>query len=117
MWAGFVFGFLAMFIVDKPLNLNVYISTIGLISILAGSLITLFTTGMQTICQKYVSETKAAIIMSTEAVFGTIAAIIILSEAISSRLIIGSIFILAGILVTEVKFSFLKIWRSNNESN
>ena len=63
---------------------------------------------LQTVCQKKVDGTKTAIILSTEAVFGTLFSIIILHEVITARMIIGSIIIFASIIMAETKLSFLK---------
>ncbi|RDY26780.1 DMT family transporter [Romboutsia weinsteinii] len=63
---------------------------------------------LQTICQKKVDGTKTAIILSTEAVFGTIFSIIILGEVITIKMIIGCILILGAIISAETKLSFLK---------
>lgn len=63
---------------------------------------------MQTICQKKVEGTKAAIILSTESVFGTIFSIIILHEVVTLRMILGCIIILVSIIMAETKLSFLK---------
>ena len=45
---------------------------------------------VQTICQKRVDGIKTAIILSTEAVFGTLFSIILLHEVVTGRMIIGS---------------------------
>ena len=58
---------------------------------------------IQTICQKNVSETKTAIILSTESVFGAIFSIIILSEILTQKMIIGSVIIFISIIVSEIK--------------
>lgn len=60
---------------------------------------------LQTTAQKFVSETKAAIILSTEALWGTIFSVIILSEFITIRMTIGAVLILTAILVSETKIS------------
>ena len=60
---------------------------------------------LQTISQKYVDETKSAIILSMEAVFGTIFSVILLHETVTVRMITGSVLILAAVLVSEVSFS------------
>lgn len=57
---------------------------------------------LQTISQKYVDETKSAIILSMEAVFGTVFSVIILHEAITVRMILGSILILSAVLISEI---------------
>ncbi len=63
---------------------------------------------VQTICQKSVKGNKTAIILSTEAVFGTIFSVIILKELVTLRMILGSFIIFVAIIMTETKLSFLK---------
>lgn len=70
---------------------------------------------LQTICQKRVDGTKTAIILSTEAVFGTLFSIIFLHEFITPRMIIGSIIIFTSIIMAETKLSFLKVKKLNLE--
>lgn len=60
---------------------------------------------LQTVSQKYVDETKSAIILSMEAVFGTIFSVILLHETVTVRMVIGSALILAAVLVSEVTFT------------
>lgn len=62
----------------------------------------------QTICQKKVDSTKTAIILSTEAIFGTIFSIILLNEPLTLKLIVGSILIFVSIIAAETKLSFIK---------
>ncbi len=63
---------------------------------------------MQTVAQKYITETKAAIILSTEALWGTLFSILVLSELITGRLVAGAILISIAIIISETKMSFLK---------
>lgn len=63
---------------------------------------------LQTICQSRVDQTKSAIILSTESVFGTIMSVIIFHEILTLRMIIGCIIIFASIIISETKLSFLK---------
>ena len=63
---------------------------------------------LQTVSQKYVDETKSAIILSMEAVFGTVFSVILLHEDVTVRMVIGSMLILAAVLVSEVSFSAKK---------
>lgn len=63
---------------------------------------------LQTVCQKVVDGTKAAIILSTEAVFGTIFSVIVLHELLTAKLIAGSILIFVAIITAETKLTFLK---------
>ena len=57
---------------------------------------------LQTVSQKYVDETKSAIILSLEAVFGTLFSVIILHETITLRMILGSALILLAVLVSQI---------------
>ena len=57
---------------------------------------------LQTASQKYVDETKAAIILSMESVFGTVFSIIILREIITLRMVIGSAVILVAVIVSNL---------------
>lgn len=44
---------------------------------------------LQTACQQYIDETKAAIILSMESVFGTLFSILLLGEVVTPRMIVG----------------------------
>ena len=57
---------------------------------------------LQTACQKHVDETKAAIILSMESVFGTLFSIIILHEQITLRMVIGCVIILAAVIISNL---------------
>ena len=58
---------------------------------------------LQTVSQKYVDETKSAIILSMEAVFGTVFSVILLHESVTMRMILGSSVILSAVLVSEIQ--------------
>lgn len=59
---------------------------------------------LQTVSQKYVDETKSAIILSMEAVFGTFFSVVLLHESVTIRMLAGSALILAAVLVSEISF-------------
>ncbi|MFC4409672.1 DMT family transporter [Chungangia koreensis] len=63
---------------------------------------------LQTVGQKYVSETKAAIILSTESLWGMAFSIIFIHEVLTIRMAIGACIILAAILISETKLNFLR---------
>ncbi|QUG41984.1 DMT family transporter [Psychrobacillus sp. INOP01] len=63
---------------------------------------------LQTVAQKYTTETKAAIILSTEAFWGMVFSIIILSEVLTGKMVIGATLILAAIIISETKLVFFK---------
>lgn len=63
---------------------------------------------LQTVSQKYVDETKSAIILSMEAVFGTIFSVLLLHENVTVRMLMGSVLIFAAVLVSEVRLKGTK---------
>ncbi|MEG0856703.1 MAG: DMT family transporter [Terrisporobacter sp.] len=63
---------------------------------------------LQTKCQSMVDQTRTAIILSTEAVFGATLSILILGEILTARMVIGCIIIFVSIIISETKLSFLK---------
>lgn len=72
---------------------------------------------LQTVAQKYIDETRAALIMSLEAVFGTIFSVLILKEPVTLRLVVGSIMIFISVLLVETKPAWLFPQRNTYESN
>lgn len=62
----------------------------------------IFATMLHTKYQKEVTPTKAGIIFSMEPIFATIIAVVFLSESVSMFGVIGSAFIFAGLLVSEL---------------
>lgn len=78
---------------------------------------TLIAFGLQTYAQRFTTSNQASLILSTEAFFGMIAAVIILNEALTANLLIGAFFILLGILVVELKlFNFKQDYLSIDEN-
>ncbi len=63
---------------------------------------------IQTVAQKYTSSTHAAIILSMEAVFGSILGIILLSEPLNLKFVVGCFAILIAVITSETKWKFLK---------
>ncbi len=72
-----------------------------------GAMGTTVTFLLQNVAQKYTNATKAAIILSTEAVFGTLASVIFLGEVLNIKMILGCFIIFTGILIAETKLSFI----------
>ena len=62
---------------------------------------------LQTVSQKFITETKAAIILSTESLWGMVFSVILLSEILTIKMGIGAVLILAAIILSETKLSFL----------
>lgn len=99
--ACFIFSLIAM-LLNKDIYFNLSFSSFIGVFYLA-----LFSTAIglffQVLGQKNTTETRAAIIMSTESVFGTIFAIVLLNQIITYKIIIGCIIIFIAILVSEIK--------------
>lgn len=73
-----------------------------------GLVSTLIAYGIQTWAQKRTSSTQAAVVLSTEAFFGMLSSVIILSERITTSMLIGAVLIFMGVLIVEIN---PKIWQ------
>ncbi|MBC3898818.1 EamA family transporter [Acetobacterium malicum] len=62
----------------------------------------------QTVAQRYTNSTHAAIILSLEAVFGSLLSILILGDNFTSLMFLGCLIIFIGIITAETKWAFLK---------
>ncbi|MER2191505.1 MAG: DMT family transporter [Solibacillus sp.] len=69
---------------------------------------TLIAYACQNVGMQYANPTKSAIILSTEALFGTIFSVILLHEMLTGRMIFGCILIFVAIIFAEVKPTFHK---------
>lgn len=107
-------AFLLSLIVILPVEgINLTVSGNGLMSVIyLGVFSTTIAFFLQTVAQKYTSETKAAVILSMESVFGTLFSILIVHEKITERMIAGCLLILAAVLISETKPRF---GRLNNQ--
>ncbi|MCR3955571.1 MAG: DMT family transporter [Gudongella sp.] len=63
---------------------------------------------IQNIAQRYTTSTHTAIILSTEAVFGSLLGVVILGEEISIKFLIGCTTIFMAVIASETRFAFLK---------
>ncbi len=57
---------------------------------------------MQTFFQVLTTETRAAILLSFESVFGSIASVIILGEVLSQKMLLGAIIMFLAVLVAQI---------------
>ena len=60
----------------------------------------------QNIGMQYANPTKSAIILSMESLFGTLFSVMILSELLTGRMLIGCVLILMAVLLAELKPKF-----------
>ncbi len=72
---------------------------------------------LQVVAQKHVESTKASIIMSMESVFAIIFSVAIYKEAVSFRLILGSVLIFAAVIISQIKLVKLPKLDELDESN
>ena len=101
-----VLSFLFAFLFEPPIS---HISPVSIFPILyLGIFGTMIAFLIQNIAQNHTSSTHAAIILSLEAVFGSIFALIFLKEQFTLRFLIGCIAIFISVLASETKFSFLR---------
>ncbi|MBM7707774.1 drug/metabolite transporter (DMT)-like permease [Chryseomicrobium aureum] len=70
----------------------------------------------QNMAHQYTTATKAAIILSTEAVFSMLLSVLFLHEVLTGRMLMGAALILVAILLAEVKPRFHKKMLRNSRS-
>ena len=96
---------------------NVSVSSDGWLSILYLALIaTCLAQRLQAAGQRYVSSERASLVLSLEAVFGTVFSAIFYHEVLKPYLIIGFIIIFAAIIISETQLSFLFRKKSGKRS-
>lgn len=57
---------------------------------------------LQTVCQKYVKPSVTSIILSMEAVFGSLLAVVLLGEPFTAKMMLGAAAIMAAIWISEL---------------
>ena len=62
---------------------------------------------LQSVCQKYLKSSTAAIIMCLEAVFGALASALILGERMTGRAVFGCVLMFAAVIMAQVDFDEL----------
>ncbi|MDR1024833.1 MAG: DMT family transporter [Treponema sp.] len=62
---------------------------------------------LQNVGQKYLSPSTAALLLSTESVFGAVFSAVLLGESMNIRMIFGCGLLLFAVILSETKFSFL----------
>ncbi|MCR5108983.1 MAG: YqeG family HAD IIIA-type phosphatase [Lachnospiraceae bacterium] len=58
---------------------------------------------LQSLCQKYVRSSQAALLMSTESVFGALSGALLLNEAVGGRLLFGFILMFVAVLLALIE--------------
>lgn len=57
---------------------------------------------LQTVCQKLTTETRAAIILSTESLFGTVFSVIFVGEILTPKMIAGIVLMFSAVIITQI---------------
>lgn len=100
MLTAFIFSFASVLIIGE---IHFSGSVQGWISIgYLGAISTALCYAIQTICQQNLDETQSAVILSMESVFGMFFSVVLLGEQISPRKLIGSIVLLAGVILASL---------------
>lgn len=98
--AGLVAGIVHL-MMGEPL---VFTSSVGNLSILyLGAVNTMVAFMLQTLAQRYTTETETVVILSLEAVFGMVFSYFLLQEVITLQMLWGATLILAGVIVVQIK--------------
>lgn len=101
-----VLAFVTAFFIEGPVYMPTGDSLMGVLYL--GVFSTCIAFFVQTMAQKYTSATHAAIILSMEAMFGTVFGILILSEPFTPIMGVGCLTILMAIITAETGWSFLR---------
>ncbi|MEG2288562.1 MAG: DMT family transporter [Clostridium sp.] len=72
---------------------------------------------IQNVAQKYTSSTHTAIILSLESLFGALFSVLLLNEIFTFSMLVGCVFILVAIIITETKLSFLRKSSTKEKKN
>lgn len=99
MAVAFILSVIFLFIFGET---DFHVTSQGWLGVLyLGAISTTLCFFLQTASQKYVEETKAAIILSMESVFGTLFSVLILHEIITPRMVTGCMIILAAVIISN----------------
>lgn len=72
-----------------------------------GVLNTAFGFTIQTFAHKYSTPTKSSIIVSTEAVFASIASVLMVGELVTVQMVLGGLLVFIAVITVETKWRFL----------
>lgn len=110
---AFIFSLIAIVVMGQT---NIHLNSKGILAVLyLGIFSTTLAFLLQNVAQKFTNETKAAIILSMESVFGSLASVAFLGELMTLKIAIGCILIFIAIIISETKLSFLPLglWKKD----
>lgn len=95
------FSFIMFMLVDR--DFSAFASTKGLLAVLYLAIFSTFIAySIQTVCQRFASPSKVSIIVSTEALIGSLFSVILGFEPFTYFLLIGGIAIIIAMLIIEI---------------
>lgn len=97
-----ILAFLVFMLTDRDFTAFASVKGMGAVLYL-GIFSTCLCYFLQTTAQQHVASAKAAIILSTESLFGTLFSVLLGYDKLSVNMIVGGIVIVASILMTELK--------------
>lgn len=111
MIACTIFSFVISLILLPAPEFIILPTDIGLLKsiLFAGILGTAYMYCVQNIAQKHIEDEKIALTYLCEPIFATLAAYILINEAITLRIIIGGTLIILALFITEYKFRYLPL--------
>ena len=96
-------GFLMFLLTDR--DFSAFLNADGMSAVVyLGVFSTCLCYFLQTTAQKHVNSTKAAIILSTESLFGSIFSVLLGYDPLSAQMVVGGVIILASIILPEFSF-------------
>ncbi len=105
MLVAAVLSYIAVIIFKEELIVNF---RSGLAILYLGIFSTMLAFFLQTVGQKYAHATKAAILLSTESLFGALLAVLVFKDAFAPQMLFGCLLIFGAIILSETKLAFLK---------
>ena len=109
----FMIGFAAVFswlsapLLDGPVSKIVFNREMLVGILYLGVLSTMVCFMLQSLCQKYLKSSAAAIIMSMESVFGALSSAVFLGERMTGRAVFGCILMFVAVVLAQVDFEEL----------
>lgn len=104
MIVGAVLSLVFAIIFKEKLIINIS-SSIAILYL--GIFSTLLAFFLQTVGQKFAHATKAAILLSTESLFGALLAVLFFNDAFALQMLFGCLLIFTSIIISETKLSFI----------
>lgn len=96
-------GFIVMLLFDSNIKITSVSNLYPVIYL--GVFSTMLAFILQTICQKYVNETKSAVLLSTESLWGSLFSVMFLGEVASIKIIIGGLIMFLAVILSTVRWN------------